>query len=110
MSGQVGIGGHLPAAHVNRFEPRFDLLDGLVARERAQRGHIGFRVQQGPEALGAGTGERVLDVERAPEPQYVGRGVRPLDALPPLRRTPVRAVHRMLLVRHISVAAARRIL
>src|SRR5205807_607100 len=94
-----GIGGHLPAAHVDGFEPRFDLLHGLVARERAQRGHVALRVEQGPQALGAGTSEGVLDVHGAPEPQNIIRRVRPLDSLPPLRRAPASAARRIRLVR-----------
>ena len=40
--GIVHVGGHLPAAHINGLEPRLDLLDGLIAGDRAERGHIFF--------------------------------------------------------------------
>ncbi len=59
---EVGVGGHLPAAEIDCFQPRAHLLHGLVARQRAQRGDVWLGVQQIPQALGAQFGQRALNL------------------------------------------------
>ena len=48
LPGEVRVGGHLPAAKVDRLEARLDHLHGLVAGQRAQRGDVVILVQQLP--------------------------------------------------------------
>ena len=61
LTGQVGVGGHLPAAQVDGLETGLDLLHGLIAGQCAQGGHVFFVVDQVPEAFGPDFGEGVLD-------------------------------------------------
>ena len=61
LAGIVGVGGDLPAREVDRLEPRLDLLQGLVAGERAEGADERPLVQEPPQPLGAEPGERVLD-------------------------------------------------
>ena len=79
-AGAVRVRRHLPAGQVDRLQPGLDLLQRLVAGQRAERVDVFFAVQQLPEALGALLGQRVLDGERATELGDVGRGVVALDA------------------------------
>ena len=62
LAREVGVGGDLPAGEVDRLQAGADLLDGLVAGARAERGDVRPVVQQIPELLGAALGERVLDL------------------------------------------------
>ena len=82
LIGEVGVRRDLPAAEVNRFQPGLDLLHSLVARHRAKRGDVRFRMQQTPKAFRAHLRERVTDLYGPAKAQHVFRGVRPHDTLP----------------------------
>ena len=85
LAREVGVGGDLPAAEVDRLEAGADLLHGLVAGAGAERGDVRAVVQEVPELLGADARERVLDPDGAAQALDVLRSVGPLDALPALR-------------------------
>ena len=78
----VGIGRRLPAADVNRLQPRTDLLNRLVPSHGAQRGHVVFVLQQTPQTLGAQFGQRVLDLNGAPQTHHILGAIRTGDAFP----------------------------
>ena len=78
----IGIRGDLPSAYVNRLEPGLHLLDRLVAAHRAQRIDIRLRLQQIPQALGAHSRQRVLDVNRATKAQHIIRRIRTFHSSP----------------------------
>jgi hypothetical protein len=78
----VAVGRDLPAREVDRLEPRLHHLDGLAAGERAERVHVRLARHQLPELLGAAPRERVLDVDRAAQPDRVLGRVVPLDPGP----------------------------
>jgi hypothetical protein len=82
---EVRVAGHLPAAEINRLQAGLHLLHGLVAGERAERSDVRQLVHQRPEALGAAARKRVLDRERAAQPEHVLSAVVALDSLPPGR-------------------------
>ncbi len=79
LAREVRVGGDLPAAQVDRFEPGPDLLDGLVAGRGAQRRDVVALMQEPPQLLGAQARERVLDLHRAAQALDVLGPVRPLD-------------------------------
>src|SRR5205809_718589 len=85
----VGVGGHLPAAHVDGLEPRLDLLDRLVAGDRREDGDVILLLQQPPQRGRTVARERVLDVDRAAQPIYVSSRVRAGDAVPATVRSPI---------------------
>src|SRR5712691_12114124 len=62
----VRVRGDLPAAQIDCREARVDLLDRLVTRQRAERGHRNIRAKEGPQALGADSREGTFDPDRAP--------------------------------------------
>ncbi len=68
LAGIVGVGGDLPARQVDGVEAGLDLLQRLVAGERAERGHHRALVQELPQAAGAELGERVFDGDGALQP------------------------------------------
>src|SRR6266850_1160078 len=78
----IRVGGHLPAAYVDRFEPRLHLLNGLIPRDGGEHGDVCVILEQLPQASRAVPGERVLDGDRAPQAVHVARRVRSGDALP----------------------------
>ena len=51
LPGQVGVGGDLPAAQVDRLQAGRDHLERLVARDRTQRGDVRLGLEQLPELL-----------------------------------------------------------
>src|SRR3989442_4039449 len=53
----VRIGGDLPAAQIDRGQAGVDLLDRLVARQRAEGGHRILRPDEGPQPLSADPSE-----------------------------------------------------
>ncbi len=67
----TGCDAHLPTGAVDGLEASANHLHGLVAGERAQRGHIRLLVYQLPQLLRAYFGERVLDLEAALQPLHV---------------------------------------
>jgi hypothetical protein len=67
LAGEVGVSGHLPAAHVERLEPGLDLLHGLVAGGGAQRPHRLVGREPLPQPLGSPAGEGVLDPQGTPQ-------------------------------------------
>jgi hypothetical protein len=79
LAGEVGVSGHLPAAHVDRLEAGLDLLHGLVAGGRAQRPHRLVGREPRPQPLGSPAGEGVLDPQGTPQPGDVLLTVRALD-------------------------------
>src|SRR5690606_32900217 len=74
-------GGHLPAREIDRLQARPHHLHGLVAGDGAERRQIGLRMQEVPETVRAALGERIADLERAPEPHHVFRAVGAVDAV-----------------------------
>ena len=84
LAGEVGVGGDLPAGEVDRLQARADLLDGLVAGARAERGDVRAVVQELPELLGPAFGQRVLDLDRASKAFNVVIVVGSFDTLPAL--------------------------
>jgi hypothetical protein len=82
VAGEVAVRRDLPAGEVDRLQPRLRHLHRLPARERAQRGNIVFLGEELPELLGAVARERVLDRQRAAQPEHILRGVVALDAAP----------------------------
>ena len=91
LAAEVGVGGDLPAAQVDRLEAGLDHLHRLAAGQRAERGHVVLGVEQRPEPLRAEPRERVLDLDRAAQAQHVLARVGALDALPAPVRRAVRA-------------------
>ena len=87
MPGEVRVRGDLPAAEVDRLQPRLRLLHRLVARQRAERVHVRLAPQQRPQLVGAPLRERMLDDDGAAQPYDILRRVRPRDARK-ARRTP----------------------
>ena len=63
VAGEIRVGRHLPAGEIDRLQAGLHHLDGLRAGQRAERGDVVLGVQQLPQALGAETRQRVLDVE-----------------------------------------------
>jgi hypothetical protein len=82
LASPVGVGCDLPAAEVDRLQSGLHLLDRLVARESAQRGHVRFTMEKRPEALRAEPRQSVFDVDRAPKLEHVVATVGALYALP----------------------------
>ena len=62
---QVGIGRNLPARQVDRLQPGFHLLHGLLTSERAERSNVRSLAEQPPQSLGSMLGERVLFDQRS---------------------------------------------
>ena len=60
MTRQVGIGRNLPARQVDRLQPGFHLLHGLLTSESAERSNVGSLAEQPPQPLGSVLGKRVL--------------------------------------------------
>jgi hypothetical protein len=56
LTGVIGVGGDLPAAHVNGLQSGRNHLHRLVAAHGAQGGDVLLAVQQLPQALGADVG------------------------------------------------------
>jgi hypothetical protein len=82
LTGQVRVRGHLPAGQVDGLEPGPDLLDRLVAGQRAEGGHRIFLGEQLAQALGAVPGERELFLYRAAKAHHIFGRVGPLGVLP----------------------------
>ena len=75
LAGIVGVGGDLPAGDVDRLEPGLDLLQRLVAGQRAEGPHERPFGEQPAEPRGAAPGEAVLDPDRAGELVDIGRRI-----------------------------------
>jgi hypothetical protein len=75
LAGLVRIRRHLPAGQVDGLEPGLDLLDCLIAGERAQRRHEILRLQQLPQPLSAAFRQRVMDAEGTGEARDLLRAV-----------------------------------
>ncbi len=78
----VGVGGHLPAAHVNRLQSGPDLLHCLIAGERPERGNKVLSSEKVPQPAGTDAGERVLDGNRVAEQFHLLGRVGAVDAGP----------------------------
>jgi hypothetical protein len=75
---EVGVTGDLPAGEIDGLQSGLDHLHGLVPGHRAQGVDVVAGGQQLPEALGALTGQRVLDGDGAAQPDHLrGRVVTP---------------------------------
>ena len=92
----IAIGGHLPATAINRFQPGLHHFNGLIAGDGAERRNVGIRVHQIPQPLRAKPRQRVLNLDRAAQPQHIRVRVRTCDAGPAGIGGPV--IERMLLV------------
>ena len=82
LAGEVGVGGHLPAAQIDRLQSGLDHLDRLRAGEGAEGADEGLVSEERPEALGSRAGDAVLDSQAAAQPDDVVGGVGALDTLP----------------------------
>ncbi len=82
LSGKIGVTGNLPSAQVYGLESGDHLLHRLVAGQSAEGGNVRLLLQELPQRLCSGTGQRMLDMERPAKPDHVFGGVRPGDALP----------------------------
>ena len=82
LSGQVRVGGDLPAREVDRLEPGLQHLDGLSTRHGAERRDVVALAEQLPQALRAHPCDRVLHADRAAQPNDVLTRVRPFDPAP----------------------------
>src|SRR5262249_13018811 len=79
----IGVGRYLPTADVDRIQPGLHHLERLVARHRTEGMDIGFLMQQVPESLRADPRERVFNMNRPAQPNYILGGVGSLNTLPP---------------------------
>jgi hypothetical protein len=61
LAREVGVAGHLPAAHVDGLQAGLDLLDGLVPGRGPERADVAAAGDQLAEPLGAEPCQRVLD-------------------------------------------------
>ena len=82
LPGQVGVRRHLPAGQVDGLKPRLDLLDRLVAGQRAECGHGVLLGEQLAQPLGTAAGQRELLRYRAAKPNHVLSRVGPLGVAP----------------------------
>jgi hypothetical protein len=82
LAGVIGVGGNLPATHVDGLQTSFHLLDRLVAGHCAQRRNIAFALQEGPQALGAHPGQCVFHVDGSAQPLYILNAIGSGDARP----------------------------
>jgi hypothetical protein len=82
LAREVSVRSDLPSGEVDRLETGLDHLYGLSARESPERAHVILPGQELPEAFGTEPRQRVLDENRAANPNHVRRLVRPLDAAP----------------------------
>ena len=82
LSGQVRVGGDLPAREVDRLEPGLQHLDGLSTRHGTERRDVVTLAEQLPQALRAHPRDRVLHADRTAQPNDVLTRVRPFDPAP----------------------------
>ncbi len=82
VSGEIRIGGDLPAGEVDGLETGLHHLDGLRARERTKGGDVFLRAQELPEPLCTEPRERVLDAEPPADALHIVPRVRPLHSGP----------------------------
>ncbi len=82
LAGIVGVGGDLPAAHVNGLQPGGDHLHRLVAAHGAEGVDVLLAVQQLPQALSAEARQRVFDMQGAAQTHHVFRGIRTGNPVP----------------------------
>ena len=68
---RISIRGHLPSASINRFQPRLHHFNRLIPRDGAKRGNVRVCVHQIPEPLCSQPRQRVLDLDRAAQPQHI---------------------------------------
>src|SRR6266498_1755803 len=106
----VRVGRHLPAADVDRLEPRFYFLHRLVTGERREHRHIGLLAHQLPETRGPVTRKRMLDRQSPSQPIDVLGRVGPSDALPPpvVAPTLIQLGHKCVLVHTVTPGARMR--
>ncbi len=81
LAGRIGVGRDLPSREIDGLQAGADHLHRLVAGHGAEARHVGFRLQQLPQPVGAALGQRVADRQRAAQARHVLRGVWPLDAI-----------------------------
>ena len=62
---------HLPAADVDRTQPRLPHLDGLVAGHRAEHAHDRLGLQQVPQSCCAHGGQGVVQLNRPAQAQHL---------------------------------------
>ena len=91
VRGEVAVRGDLPAGEVDRLQARLRHLHRLAAGEGAERGDVVLLGEQPPELLGAVPGERVLDPQRAAQPDHVVGRVVAVDPVPAVCLGPVSA-------------------
>ena len=82
LSRIVGVRRHLPSTHIDRLQPRLHLLHRLIAGHCAQGVDIRLGLQQLPQPLRSQASQRVLNLNRAAQPQHILRRVGTLYSLP----------------------------
>ena len=61
LAGEIGVGRDLPAAEINRFQSRFDLLNRLIPGERAESVDEWLGLKQTPKLFRAAPRQGVSD-------------------------------------------------
>ncbi len=89
LPGQICIAGYLPPRQIHRVQPGLDLLHRLIAGQRSQGVDEGLFVQIAPQLFRRQPCERVLDRNRASEPDHVLGFVTTHDTAPSRAITPV---------------------
>ena len=89
LAGEIGIGGDLPAAEINRLQAGAHLLHRLIAGQCAKRGYERFVIQELPQPLRSHLRERVLDVDRSTKAENILRRILARDTAPARIRLPV---------------------
>ena len=82
LSGEISVGGDLPAGEVDGLQPRAHLLHGLAAGVGAQCADVFLGVKEVPEVLGAPVREGLLLAHRAAQADDVVGRVGAFDAVP----------------------------
>jgi len=89
LTGQVGVGSHLPTGQVNGLETGLDLLHGLVAGQCAKRIHKRFGVQIAPKLFRTLAGQAVFDLDGTAQPDNIRSRVASFRPFPPRVGCPV---------------------
>ena len=82
ISRRVVVRCHLPAAAVDRLQSSLHHFNRLISGDRTQRGNVRLGLHQVPQTLRAQAGQRVLNLNRAAQPQHLRVCIRARDSGP----------------------------